>query len=128
MPSESSTRSDLARIAPFTLKAMARRCVIGVEATEEEIERTALGRSFPMECEEAVIDKGDYDLELCTSKVNQTELNSLRARLHIPSAITMRAPTQDELPFNTVEDRNKIPFLITAFECGVRFLLAPFIR
>lgn len=81
-----------------------------------------------MEDEEAVANRGGYYVELITSRVTQTQLDVFRARFHISSAITMRAPTQGEMPCNAIEDENKILFSVIALECAVRLPLAPFVR
>lgn len=64
-PLEPSARSNLARIAPFTFKAVARMHAIEVKATKEAIQ----GKGSTTGSEEARIYGSSYDLDCNVSRV-----------------------------------------------------------
>lgn len=72
-----------------------------------------------------MIYRSPSDLNYNKSHVTQVQLDALQAQYNIPKAITMRASGPDELPDDALEGMDKILFLIVAFECEARLLLAP---
>lgn len=62
------------------------------------------------------------------SKVMQAKLDKLRNHFHVPHAISMRVPQMGEFPQQARRELGEIVFPAIALECGVRFLLAPFVK
>lgn len=121
---ERSAESKLAGIAPLTAEAIIRRRSIGTkvpkEATHEEC--------FASKNKEATVVDSSYNLDVCESKVTQRQLDTLRTRFRISSAIMMKALAPGELPPIARENKNEIAFPTVALKCGVKLPLTPFVR
>lgn len=62
------------------------------------------------------------------STVTQAELNKLCHRFCILRFILTRIPKVGELPQHARENLGEIAFSMVALECGMRLLLAPFVK
>lgn len=120
---EASPEGTLEKIAPFTSEAVAKMLV-----TKVPTERSAQERSSSTEGARIAVSDGNRDLESRVSNVTQAQLDNLHALLHIPVEILMWAPAYSELFHNSRDDMNKVPFLVFAFECGVRLPLTPLLK
>lgn len=67
-------------------------------------------------------------LDSSGSSITQVELDQLSDRFHVPRVISLRAPKMGELPQQARRELGEFAFSKIALKCGVRLLLAPFVR